>query len=560
MNILTRGKHWVKINRRLVIILLIAAVLLFYRISHVDMLGDDAHYSVRSIGLLDYMFGDDQFQSTPFQWFDRFPWWANLSFHDHPLLIFFIQHIFFKFHVSIFFAKLPYALMALGTITLTYAWTKRLWGESVALLSAALLVLNAHFIWFGRSAFMESGVLFFISLAWYYFIRFLEDNRQWWKFGLFLGLMLEAKFTTFFIVPTILVYLLIARRKLFREPKLYYAVALALVIFSPVIIYNLAMYQSTGHFGLQLARLFNQQGPWHMSGALSNPIQGLLAAPRALAQSISIPYVILFAFSAGYLCIRRREELLFGLPIIFILLEDATIGAKDPYSIFLAPLIALALVGAWKEFGITRLRRQIGIGGALLAGLYFLIFTINSNLTITSRGAGGWLRAETTTRNYGMVQLDQYLNKLIATDPTLTQFDPYGFIKIKSAKLKPYLLPATNAELEKRSEHAHVILFDGNINWFARVWLFERRRFYNNIPLFSLNEENIIKEQLILDSFYFIKVTAHGPLDSELTENGDQTEQNILKLGITPDTLYRDDGQVAFKVYHVVQDKNGKVL
>src|SRR3989338_1638415 len=170
-------------------ILCVAAFFIFFKISHADMLGDDAHYSVRAIGLVDFMFGDSQFQSTPLQWFTVLPWWTSLSFPDHPLVLFYIQHLFLRISTSIFFAKLPYALMTLGTIGLTYAWCKKVFNREVGLLAALLLTLNAHFIWFGRSAFMESGVLFMITLAWYYFVRFLENDKYFWQWGILLGLL-----------------------------------------------------------------------------------------------------------------------------------------------------------------------------------------------------------------------------------------------------------------------------------------------------------------------------------------------------------------------------------
>ena len=73
-------------------IFLVATFFIFCRISFVDMVGDDAVYSLRSVGYLDFMFADTQ--TTSLDWFKVFPAWANLSFHDHPPLLFVIQHIF----------------------------------------------------------------------------------------------------------------------------------------------------------------------------------------------------------------------------------------------------------------------------------------------------------------------------------------------------------------------------------------------------------------------------------------------------------------------------------
>ena len=64
------------------------------------MVGDDALYSSRALGWLDYLGGG---QTTPIQWFEKIPWWGYLSFHDAPPLVFAVQRLFFAvfgFNVS----------------------------------------------------------------------------------------------------------------------------------------------------------------------------------------------------------------------------------------------------------------------------------------------------------------------------------------------------------------------------------------------------------------------------------------------------------------------------
>ena len=74
-----------------------------------------------------------------------------------------------------------------------------------------------------------------------------------------------TKYIAIFLIPTYLVYLLIFRRDLFKNSKIYLALVLAIIIFSPVIVYNIYSYKTFGHFDLQLAYVLKQKTPWLVS-------------------------------------------------------------------------------------------------------------------------------------------------------------------------------------------------------------------------------------------------------------------------------------------------------
>src|SRR3989338_5805031 len=61
------------------LILLLAFVLIFFRLTRPDMMSDDAHYSFRSIFYLDFL--ASQKQTVPWRWFGKIPAWSKLSFH-----------------------------------------------------------------------------------------------------------------------------------------------------------------------------------------------------------------------------------------------------------------------------------------------------------------------------------------------------------------------------------------------------------------------------------------------------------------------------------------------
>ena len=120
-----------------------------------DIQTDDATYSFRAIGYLDYM--DSQLQTTPIDWFEKIPAWSKLSFHDAPPLVFAIQYSFFKlFGISTFVARLPFALAGLGSVILLYFIGQRLYNEKVGLLASFLLTIFSYHTWASKVGYLET--------------------------------------------------------------------------------------------------------------------------------------------------------------------------------------------------------------------------------------------------------------------------------------------------------------------------------------------------------------------------------------------------------------------
>src|SRR5262245_21414142 len=97
--------------------LAVAAFFLFFRLGSHDPLTDEEEGAFRSIGYLDFL--DAPYQTTPYEWFDRPPWWVGLSFHDHPPLVFLVQHFLLRLSGdSLIALRLPFALLGLASLVL----------------------------------------------------------------------------------------------------------------------------------------------------------------------------------------------------------------------------------------------------------------------------------------------------------------------------------------------------------------------------------------------------------------------------------------------------------
>ena len=164
--------EWIRKNRKIIIaaILLLAVVLVFFRLTRADIQTDAATYSFRALHYFDYMDTTVR-QTTPFQWYEEgAPFWINLSFHDAPPLAFIIQFVFFKiFGVSTLVTLLPFALAGFGSIVLLYFIGRKLYGETAGLLAAFILAISSYHIWASRVGYLEILVTFFILLTIYLF-------------------------------------------------------------------------------------------------------------------------------------------------------------------------------------------------------------------------------------------------------------------------------------------------------------------------------------------------------------------------------------------------------
>src|SRR3989338_6061207 len=103
----------------LAIILLGALFLRLYALDRADVITDESLIAFRAIGLID--FDTSAQQTTPWEWFSAVPDWARWSFHDQPPLVFWIEHILFKFFgVNLWSLRLPFVLAGVASVYLIY--------------------------------------------------------------------------------------------------------------------------------------------------------------------------------------------------------------------------------------------------------------------------------------------------------------------------------------------------------------------------------------------------------------------------------------------------------
>lgn len=163
---------------------------------------------------------------------------------DHPpvvaLLIWFTTHLAGNTEIGI---RIGSYICWFITALYSYKLTKRMYNPPSAIYS--VLLISVLPIFFGAALVMtpDAPLLACWSALLYYLYRtLLEDHSQSWiGVGITLGIGLSSKYTIVLLVPAILFYLLVYERcrRHLKTPMPYIALFLTLVLFSPVIWWNI---------------------------------------------------------------------------------------------------------------------------------------------------------------------------------------------------------------------------------------------------------------------------------------------------------------------------------
>ena len=488
----------------LIFILAISALLGLYGLSRGDTVNDEVFMSFRGIGMLD--FDEAAAQTTPLEWFDpNIPWWTKLSFHDHPPLVLAVQNIFMKvFGESNFGFRLPSALLGIISVYLVYLIGRLLYSDSTGIIAASIFGVTLNHLYISRVGMQEAYVIFFLLLASYFFLKSLRDDRYLIWTGTAVGLGLLAKYNAGIIVPIFGTYLLFFKRDYLKNKNLWFGALLAAVIFSPVIIYNIGLYQAVGHFDFQLSYIFGQHPEvWKVAqgkeiGALIDRLQDF--APRLIATNswlfLAFAGTSVLAFLYGL--ISRGKEVMVKnsfliIALLFVAALMLVIGPSYRFLTMLTPFIALVIA----VFLDAVRQRFFGDKKNLVYGLFALVLIFEIGYSINnliryypwpnSESFRPWLVSKVRYENYnwGYNQLGAFFERELAgLVPALTFDMRYQFLeKLREQALERGL--AAGAE-----SYPAMIVYDGNFDLAGKLWTLNRLHIYHAWPVLSLATYN----------------------------------------------------------------------
>jgi hypothetical protein len=243
-----------------------------------------------------------------------------LSYFDHPPLVGWVQWPLVALGAPTALLRLVPGLLWLGTMLLVYRLAGRLNddGDQAGFWAVAVLLLAPLVHILGIGLLPDTLLMFWSAALMWQTLRLMQTAQadklgQWLLLGALLGLAGLSKYTAIFTAVAVALCLLSAHGlRVLRQPGLWLATLLALVVVSPVALWNAQnqwisfSYQAkhgagSAWQGLHLARFLLVQllafGPllwWGMPGARAVP-----APRRRLLAFFVIPFVVLAWLSGG---------------------------------------------------------------------------------------------------------------------------------------------------------------------------------------------------------------------------------------------------------------------
>jgi dolichol-phosphate mannosyltransferase len=271
-----------------------------------------------------------------------------------------------------------------GAITsiFIYKLARNLYGQSAAL--GALLLAQALPFFFLSGLLMTPDAA--LAAAWAASLYFLErallagQSRAWWFLGLCLGVGMISKYSIALLGLVVLVYMLWdpQSRRWWRRPEPYIAALIALLIFSPVIIWN-AQHDWVS-FAFQTSRRLAERPQFALHKLIGSII--VLITPTGLLAAAAI----LFSRSereAGNTRRRRLMGLSWAIPLsvftAFSLRHEVKLDWTGPSWAAVLPALAFAMTQNNLQQGFARWMRAAWTPTILIliliygAGLQYLV-------------------------------------------------------------------------------------------------------------------------------------------------------------------------------------------
>jgi len=163
-----------------------------------------------------------------------------LSYYDHPPLTAYLIRLFTLFNTSEFTVRLA-AVFCMGVATIyTYLLAKKIFNEKTAVYSVVMLVsLPATNMGFTIVT-PDAPLMMFWAVSMYYaYLALTENNTAYYILaGISIGFLLLSKYTSILFLGTLFLFLMFKMPKKLLDLKAWGAIAIAFLVFSPVIFWN----------------------------------------------------------------------------------------------------------------------------------------------------------------------------------------------------------------------------------------------------------------------------------------------------------------------------------
>lgn len=315
---------------------------------------------------------------------------SALSFLDHPPMIAWFARLGTTlFGQNLLGVRLPTIMALLASELLLADIVRRRTGSLVAALAVVLMMeASVYFGVTGMSLEPSAPMILFLSLMFWGLCRLEEtDDGRWWLLvGLAGGLALLSKYIALLFVPAVLIFVLApkANRKWVLTAWPWLAVLLAIVAFSPVLIWNAQ--HDWASFRFQGVRV-TEARQFSLGLFASFLTVNLVAIGPILA-----PVAIVGAVIAGWRALRRGDGTVLALAagfvtiLAYLAVRSFTLTINTTWPVAMWPF-GIAAMATLLAAPVARWWRRLAVAGVLTSLLLSAVF--NYHLLANPNPIGG---------------------------------------------------------------------------------------------------------------------------------------------------------------------------
>ena len=164
----------------------------------------------------------------------------GLSYFDHPPMVAYLIKSTTLFSDEPMFVRLSAALLVSATAYFLYLLARKVFDEKAAIYTFYIYISSILVLAASTVIAPDIPLMFFWALTLYSAYVYLEedDKRYALLTGVSAGALLLSKYTGILPLFTLMVYILVYKRTVFRDRYFYAAILLAAAVFSPVLYWN----------------------------------------------------------------------------------------------------------------------------------------------------------------------------------------------------------------------------------------------------------------------------------------------------------------------------------
>lgn len=250
-----------------------------------------------------------------------------LGYYDHPGMVAYFIKLTTLFSNSPFFVRLPALISSLALSWLVWKLAMQMFNDEAAA-SASVVTLNAFPLMMSGTVVItpDAPAMLFWGLAAYsaWQVARTGKSRWWYAAGLWLGLSLLSKYTSILFVPCLLLFLIFTdERRWLKTPHPYAALALSLLFFIPVVLWN----SSHGWISFRFQLGHGMGGSAYSLATLMEYLGGqlLVAGPLGFLAGLAAAIALLFSRDKAKLFLT-----LMSLPVLLFFAYTSLKKAAGP--------------------------------------------------------------------------------------------------------------------------------------------------------------------------------------------------------------------------------------